>query len=473
MRLFRSWLLLVGVALICAGCEPVNRIVWSPDGQRAAVLASDGLRLCERDGHMSRPLIPAVDVACWTPDSNHALLAIHSRVQTWSEAAKLLAPQERKQALEEAGQLRKAILSYKGSWDDFLKENDALLNSFKFPTEATLYLREKHPDELKSKLKDKWSDMEKLSLDVWDVQSHELSPSRAAGGSSVYRTNRAVVDIRIPRHGRAVAVVEQARVNADEGLYQISVVPIEGGVARRITQQGAKCPDWSEDGRLLVYTEVAGSAQGSLTPALGSLKEVEICQPSGELLKDFKAARTLAYVPFAGAGRVRCLQSGRIVFSSAEIALPCTEADASSLPTLYVLDPNKQATATRLVPRGTASEIAHAAHLFEISADESMASVPSHSGVVTVLNIKTGEVTKVQPEIDAACGRLIFIPQWRSADELCFAAPAQKGAADKWVADVVVMNIKTKAKQILNKGWPSEAVAGFLRESAAAGLPSQ
>src|SRR5215470_11349089 len=112
IRLIRTWLLFIGVALVCAGCEPTNRLVWSPDGLRAVVLASDGLRVCDQAGRISEPLIKAVDVACWTPDSTHALAATRSKVHSWTEAAKLLSPPERKQALNEAGKLREAILSY-------------------------------------------------------------------------------------------------------------------------------------------------------------------------------------------------------------------------------------------------------------------------------------------------------------------------------------------------------------------------
>ena len=52
-----------------------RRVIWSTDGQRAAVIADDGLYMSSADGQLSPLLAPKVYGAAWLGDSQRLVLA--------------------------------------------------------------------------------------------------------------------------------------------------------------------------------------------------------------------------------------------------------------------------------------------------------------------------------------------------------------------------------------------------------------
>src|SRR5262249_61188107 len=82
---------LVVLALVAAaGCIPEKRIVWSPDGSRATVIASDGLRMCSPDGTLSNPLLPEARRGAWFPDSKRLPVIHVSKAKKWAEGGRML-----------------------------------------------------------------------------------------------------------------------------------------------------------------------------------------------------------------------------------------------------------------------------------------------------------------------------------------------------------------------------------------------
>ncbi len=69
--------LTVALALLVAGCIP-TRIGWSPDGQRAFVLADDGLRFCDVNGKLGDLQAQQVKAAAWTPDGKQLVYAANT-----------------------------------------------------------------------------------------------------------------------------------------------------------------------------------------------------------------------------------------------------------------------------------------------------------------------------------------------------------------------------------------------------------
>src|SRR5262249_45289912 len=109
--------LAVGAAL--AGCIPEKRVVWAPDGSRAAVIATDGLRICGPSGRLTKPLAPDVRRVGWFTDSRHLLCLLTTKARTWSEAEKIVTPGQRERVVKAAGELRDQLLAYNGPFDKF------------------------------------------------------------------------------------------------------------------------------------------------------------------------------------------------------------------------------------------------------------------------------------------------------------------------------------------------------------------
>lgn len=78
--------------LLLAGCLE-KHVVWSPDGSRAAVIARDGLRLCDPEGTLTPLLLPGVYQAAWLGDSRRLVVARKRNVDSWTPIAAVLGPE--------------------------------------------------------------------------------------------------------------------------------------------------------------------------------------------------------------------------------------------------------------------------------------------------------------------------------------------------------------------------------------------
>src|SRR5207237_420883 len=156
---------------------------------------------------------------------------------------------------------------------------------------AALYLVERHPDEVKKKLTE--ADWHKLQagegVTMMLVQMYELSASEAREGVILASTFASVSELRPSAAGNVLAYVSA-----------------------------------EADGTI--------KAQG-----IEDTKETP--------------AESLAGIVFSELTKVRWLRDGRIVFVSAEINLPMARDDEPSKVSLFVIDPARAATVSRLLTR--------------------------------------------------------------------------------------------------------------------------
>ena len=70
------------VALLVGGCyDYEKRIQWAPDGQRAAILTSEGLFLSDAKGRLSRNLLPKANAVAWLSDSQRLAVATYDSTE--------------------------------------------------------------------------------------------------------------------------------------------------------------------------------------------------------------------------------------------------------------------------------------------------------------------------------------------------------------------------------------------------------
>ena len=456
-----SLIALAAAVTAVAACVP-KRIVWSPDGQRALVTGDNALYLCDADGKLSSPIGDALpQLVTWLPDSRRFVAVAEIAAGSWQEVAPMLTEARREEIIRLADKVRQEILAHEGNWDDFEPGATAELTH---PEQAALglYIREHRSEGLPEKMGDKWDAIKDMTVGVHTLMSYTLTDTTARPGAIIARSLYPTREMRVSPDGNLVACVEETGNNKGDsaaGPFRLSVVQTAAGAVRIIVADHVGLyPDWSPDGQYLVYISARTSAGKDDNQALlGSVTRRQICNQDGSLLETFEEPETLASALFSPFSKTRCLADGRVLFSSTEVHLPCAEKDMPEQASLFAVDPGRQATVTRVMPRQAEAKLPDglAYGHFEVSPDAARVAITGSKGEVAVLTLATGDVTDVQPTPDPD-GKLRTVATWRSADELCFLLPAGAEAGSTHRAEIALWS--NAGTRIISKDWPS---AGF------------
>jgi hypothetical protein len=99
-------------ALAVCGCYP-ERIVWSPDGQRALVATKERLYVCDPNGLLTPLGTGAYTCMAWLSDSNRFAAATTEKLTTWKDLEPLLSKEDRDRIIPLAEDMREDILKVK------------------------------------------------------------------------------------------------------------------------------------------------------------------------------------------------------------------------------------------------------------------------------------------------------------------------------------------------------------------------
>lgn len=452
MKRWYSMAALVLVVFALCGCIP-RRVFWSPDGQHAAILAEDGLRLCDAAGKLSDVVAKDIELVAWLPDSRRFIAECSTKAETWKQAAEALSPERRDALIKLADRLREEALAYSGDWDKFKPKVAAEMSDGELAA-LILYVREHRNQGLPEKLGEKWKDIEKATVEVRLLQTYELSDAGASAGHVLTRTLDAIGELRVSPDGRAVACVQKVTGGDNSEVYRLSVLPAAGGALRTVAEPVAFFPDWTTDGRNLVYGATrTRPVEGGDSVQLGAVAQRRVRDEAGELLKEFDAPEDLVGIVFAPQMKIRCLRDGRVLFSAAEVTLPATSKDMPQRASLFSIEPGKRPTVARLIPRDAEAGLPDGlgAGYFEVSPDATRVAVAeaSHANV-SVLILATGDVQPVVAQPDT---ELKSIPAWRTSQELSlFVPPKSKGGSEKRY-EIVLWSGPDKVK-CLSCDWP-------------------
>jgi hypothetical protein len=461
-----KWRIIIPVvvaALIVAGCVP-TRFAWSPDGQVMTVLGDDAVNFADADGNLTGVSIKDVNMATWFPDSKRVLVVRQINPTTWNELAPYLTADQVNSVVSGAQRARAALMVYNwgnpanpDSWDQFQQKAIAQEDQAKrdtqvyrdFPGAVATYLRDHADDALRAKIPaQRWLELKQLTQAVNLVQVYAVDPSGATAGATLMSTLHGIHELRVSPTGEAaIIVLSKDKQDADSDDLWLADTDASRPAAE-LNDQSTWHPDWSPDGRDVVFVRKVGS--------LATLTRARVADDSGRLLEKFGATEDLVGMLYDGLLRVRCLKDGRIVFNNLAVTLPAAPDDLPQHGELFAIMPGKEATVSRLVPKRSVDQIGDNAQYFEISPDGAYASIPDSTGKVTVIELATGKVTEVQgnafPNKNANDqDQLQTIPQWRSPDELTFMVPGEKNHPA-----VVLWSLSHKSGKVLSANWPGK-----------------
>jgi hypothetical protein len=443
-----SWVVAALMFALLGGCLE-EHLVWSPDGKRAAVIAKDGLHLCDLEGKLTPLLLPDIEMAAWFGDSRQLAVARQRTVGDWTSIAQVLGPERATEVTAEAEGIW-AKLEAGGPWGVLTMA----LGDNKRQTVVKIFLRDHHQEALRSKLSPgDWDNLKSEHVDLADLLIVRIEGDKVLAGPVLHEGLEKIENIRVSPGDRAIAFTTDLTPHNDkEGRLLLT----EAGTAgvTTVAERTAMYPDWTPDARSLVYMQAAeGGEKGDLR--LATLVRREVLDASGQIKLQEKPD-DLAGMVFSNFARVRCLRDGRIMFNAVEFSLPVTNKDVEAeREKLFVLDPARQSTLVRVIPRGEEENMPKNLTFFELSPDEQRVLVGGFEGEVSLLTIATGDVGRLQKAGDYG---LMAAPVWRNNDEITYAKrnPVENGKQPARQAEIVLQEIspaKGDRETVLSKDW--------------------
>jgi len=454
-----AWAPVALMLAMLSGCLE-EHLVWSPDGARAAVIEKDGLHFCDPEGRLSPLALAGADHVAWFSDSQRIVVARTRNVGDWASIAKVLG-RERAGAIAAEADETWGKLEAGGIWSVL----SAGIGESNRQSLVKISLRERHGDALRGKLSPgDWENLKSDHVELADLLVARIDGDRVIPGALLHESLEKINDIRLSPGGGAIAfTTDLASDNDNES--RLILARVDGAGVTNVAERTAAYPAWAPDGRSLVYVQSAEG--GKKDVRLATLVRREVFDAAGQL-KLQENPDELAGMIFSNLVRVRCLKDGRILFNSVKFSLPISSKDIDTeRENLFVLDPTRQATLVRVIPRGEEENMPKNLTFFEPSPDEQRVLVGGVDGDVSILTIATGEVARWQKAGDY---NLMAAPVWRNNEEFTYARrnPTAGGKPPARKAEVVLRRITSQnsgEETVLSKDWPVDTLESVFSPS--------
>ena len=367
----------------------------------------------------------------------------------WAAIARVLGPARAAEVEGSAAEIWKK-LDAGGSWSVLTME----LGDKSLKAVLGVFLREHYGEALRAKITTgEWDGLKSAQVEISELMIARIDGGQIHPGLVLHEGLEKVEDIRVAPGDRAVAFTTDSAPDNDKEC-RLLAARVDAAGATIVADRTAAYPDWTPDGCSLAYFQAAeGGAKDDLR--LATLVRRAVLDEQGAIGVQ-KDAEDLAGAMFSKTARVRCLRDGRILFNGVEFTLPIATKDADvERERLFVLDPSRQATLARVIPRGEEEKMPKNLTFFELSPDEKRLVVGGYEGEVSVLTIATGEVGQWQ---NAGEYNLMAAPVWRGNDEITYARrnPAVKGKEPPRKAEIVLQKVsagKGDHETVLSRDW--------------------
>jgi hypothetical protein len=329
-----------------------------------------------------------------------------------------------------------------------------------------IVLRERHEEALRAKLSPgDWNNVKSEHADFGELMIARIEGDQIRPGILLHEGLEKIEEIRVSPDDRAVAFTTDLAPDSDKEFHLL-LARVDAVGATIVAERTAAFPDWTSDSRGLVYIQAAeGAAKDDLR--LGTLVRRGVLNDKG-MIAIQKDPEELAGSMFSKMARVRCMRDGRIMFSAVEFSLPVATKDVDAeREKLFVLDPARQSTLVRVIPRGEEANMPKNLTFFELSPDEQRVLVGGYEGDVSVLTIATGDVSKLQ---DPGDYNLMAAPVWRNKNEITYARrnPTAEGKPPARKAEVVLRKIvseKGAEDKVLSGDWSLDTLESVFSPS--------
>lgn len=446
--------------LLLAGCLE-QTFVWSPDGQRAAVinLASRELMLCAADGQLLAPRVSNVARLAWLSDSQRLVLVRERKESQWAPLAHAMGV-DRAGALVTEAEAAWQKLQSGATWSSIggikplFAEREPTWNF------VCIYLRDHHGEALRRTLDaGEWAEVAGKTAAIHELVTARIEGDRIVTGTRLYVGIDEVVALRVSPGDKAVAFVVESQLSQTKES-QLWLAPVDASTPQLVAERVAAQPDWTTDGRSLVYFQAASAASND-DLRLGTLVRREVLDSSGAISISSDQGYLAGWI-FSEQTRVRCLRDGRILFNAAEISLPIAAEDyGEQREQLFALDAAHQSTLVRMIPRKQQEDLPKALTFFEVSPDEQRVLFGGLSGEVCVLTLASGTVEYVQqPEKQNLQGA----PVWRNDGSFTYTrrTAAKDGQKPTRAAEIVLR--RDREEKVLSATWPDEVVNALVSD---------
>lgn len=446
----------LSVFLLASGCLE-KRLVWAPDGSRAAVIGSDGLYLCDAEGNLSGLLASDIKLAAWMPDSHRLIVTRERETGDWSVIAPALG--DMLQPIEaQADEMAQSVERGKPWSVVTLNLNDDRKKI------ATLCARARHGPMLQSKLSpSEWSELASTKVKVTEMLLARIDGQQLALGAVLYAHCLAIEEVRPCRNAERVAWTQSSLVQKDDA--ELMVANLEERLRpTRVARRVSGYPDWDASGQALIYVEAAPAGDRAEDEVvLGVLTERKVVNDAGAIALS-QERQYLAGVLFNALTHVRCLRDGRILFNATEMALPVAAADygGDQREQLFAIDPARQSTLVRLIPRKHELELPQALAFFEVSPDESQVVFGGLKNEVAVLTLATGDVTLIQ---DSSRTTFAGVPVWRAPGEITYVKRTDARHPKSAARPAEIILRRGDKETVLSRAWPDEVLAKIATET--------
>lgn len=440
--MFKKICLLVASTILLSACED-KRVVWSPDTTKAAVLGTDGLRITDPSGILTKPILSDSTRFVWWPDSKQCVILRATAAKDWTEVEPMLTKEEAEQISTKAEKLFQEIVEVKGDKDALNKklENDELFDKT-WKAESVVYLDYKHGEELAKIIPD-WNTLPKVKAYIYTLEKYNALGNVLRDPVLLKKSLRELEGIAVSPAGNNVCYVQ------DEETEKLYVVSPDGKKTRLVSSECNKFPCWSADGKSLYFIEGVGEFVNE--ERLATLNSVSIDSERLDNSRHYEAT-----VNFDRNDAIQVLPDKSIIFSSRGVGYP--SVTAATIPELY----RKQ------YGKNEIEQLTHGAvHQLNV---ESFAANPSgtkvmlysKTGAVHILNLNDKIIQTILPESKTAGNK--FTPSWRNDYEICLAAKSEKQGAGKEDAELCLMNVKDRKIKVLSSDWPESCTNDFLTE---------
>ncbi|MCB1229484.1 MAG: hypothetical protein KDN19_04420 [Verrucomicrobiae bacterium] len=457
------------LALLC-GCEPKERFAWSPNGERAAVIVKDQLRLADGDGHWLAALKPGdpaledlvVSELAWLPDGRGVVVHQTGHARDWSAIREQLPTEEREtiEALaDRLPEVLEALVVIHGESTDFETLLTSLVpDEFLISVAAFQLAWAKDPDGVKASLQKAPQalaelddiDDDDLRFGVNQIALVSLNEERTAfeDSSLILRSLRDCQTLRVSPDGNRLAV---GRKVGDHDEIDLEIIDLPGGARHPLVKGITPAFDWSREGDSLVFlTPLSG--EGSRLMRLQRASADTASKKENNTPETEQLATVL--VPFSP--RVAVLPDDRVLFSGQPVTLPSAGADPNEQPRLFTVPAHGGPVVTVPTPEGA---LPMNLGYFVPSPDgRRVAVVESETDAVAVVDLTGGKSQLISsPHLGWKCRTL---PGWKSDGEMSYAEVDPVSGKISWR----LWREGETGSRNLSEDWPPDSLNEWLEK---------